>query len=31
MRNLNFESGGFLELATCLGLLCLTGLFVALS
>ena len=26
-----FESGGFLELATCLGLLCLTGLFVALS
>ena len=25
MRNHNFESGGFLELATCLGLLCLTG------
>ena len=31
MRNLNFESDGFLEPATCLGLLCLTGLFVALS
>jgi hypothetical protein len=31
MRNLNFERGEFLELATCLGMLFLTGLFVALS
>jgi hypothetical protein len=31
MRNHNFGSGGFRELATCLALLCLTALLVALS